>query len=363
MSDNAAMPDKSDASDRSDPSGEILSGVPFETWRRLYELAGRLKRLAPWRWIAEEQYFGVQLSGAAAPRLVTFLGGHGTYCACTVYPGWRALRDIQAVQANHADDDAAIVLEIPHLQVVYTERQFVSPPERAVARALGQRFRGKQDWIVFRSFRPGYLPWPVDGAEAVLLVEVLNQTLGIALRAEDDRDLLGREPGRFLVRAADGAGGWRDEWTAMPDLPLEEIQYGIDTALVARLKKGRKLDIRTAVDLVLSPSVIQPTRESRPQAIYLLVVMDADTHHAYGLEMLQALEGLPAMWAAVPQKLLEVFARLGGCPRTVEVRGERMMNVLRPLTELLPVHLTRREQLPAVVAFMQGMEQFIRQRQ
>lgn len=354
--------DPSDAPDASKPAAETLNGVSLDHWRRLYDLADRLKSLAPWQWMDEDAFFGVEATGAQEPLLVSFLGGHGDYLACVAYQGWMALRDIQAVQNSEGSTEISEV-EIPHLQAIFTSRHFVDEAERHLLRALERRYRGRRDWPIFRSFQPGYLPWPLTAAEAAQLTDVLRQALGVALRVEDDPALLRRHEREYLVRvrgAADGA--WQDVWRAMPDVATPELLVGMDAAAVKALHARRKPGACVEVDLALTSGSLQPAPGARPQSMYALAVVDAETGQAYGVEVMQALEGVAAMWAEVPDRLVKIWGQMEACPRQVEVRSDRMMNVLRPLTELLPFRLTRRDRLPHVVELLGGLNAFLHKR-
>ena len=349
------------AEHRPKTKARTIGGVPLETWRRLYALGDRIRALAPWQWIGEEDYFGVEVPGPRPVWLVTFLGGiHREYFACTAYDGWEALRDTLTVQAADSPDDAVRVLEIPHLQMVFTARALIQDAEKRVARALGRHYDGSGDWPVFRDFRAGYLPWPVAAGQAETLATVLRQALGMALRVEDERDLLHGQPGAYLFRVADGAGGWRDEWRERPALPEPELAIGLDAATVNALRQARKLGLQVEVDLVLTQGTVQFKRGVRPQTMYALAVVDAATGYVHGVEVLQAADGgVASMWSQVPDTVVRLGHRMGGCPRQVDVRTDRMMNVLRPLTEMFPIRLTRRQSLPEFDRFLAGMDAFL----
>jgi hypothetical protein len=52
--------------------------------------------------------------------------------------------------------------------------------------------------------------------------------------------------------------------------------------------------------------------------------------------------------------------QLDALPAAIEVRSERMLNVLRPLTELLPFKLTRRNKLDALAVAQDSMNELLR---
>ncbi|NLF98573.1 MAG: hypothetical protein GX565_00315, partial [Lentisphaerae bacterium] len=86
----------------------------------------------------------------------------------------------------------------------------------------------------------------------------------------------------------------------------------------------------------------------RPQTAYVLLAVDAVSGMIIAEELFLATDGISRMWAAIPERLLALFKRLGGCPETIEIDCDRMANLLRPLGEFLPFKMVRRERLNAL---------------
>ncbi len=345
-----------------DHKPDVLNGISRATWNRLYELADRIKALAPWLWLGEEELFGVQEAGAKNVWLGSFMGGpeQPSY-ACIFCRGWEARHDLRALRAHGPAENAAALLEIPHLQVVFTGRALVSHNEKLLLRALGRRCRGSHDWTVFRAFQPGYLPWLPTPADAQALVTILHQMLGVALRVESGPELLQSHPDQILVRVPPAASGgaWADVWCPVPD-EAEEIAIRVRSAGLTALQQAPLTDAVMEVDLTLTPSCLQPVVGERPQLLYVLALVDAATGRAEHVELMQALEGMRAMWQQVPERLVEVWSQQGSCPREVHVRSERMMNLLRPLTEKIPFRLVRCAELPRLDTFLAGMARYLK---
>lgn len=346
-----------------DASGEgvLAGGVPMATWSRLYDLADRLKKLSPWDWMGPADSFGVRLAGSDETGFVTFLGQGADYRAIAVFRGWDAWRD--ALAARLAHDEPGWMIETPQLQLAYFDRALITSVEAGIIRALGRRYRGRQAWPVFRCHRVGYLPWTVDPDEAQWLAGVLHQAYGMAMRVESDPEWLpSRFPDAFLVRVQDRLGAWTDDWQSLPPAANAEIAISIDLGKVGRIKAAASQTRRLQVDLAITTAVVQAAGETRPQTAYVLMVVDAETGRIEAGEILQATSGIEAMWAQVPDILLQVFLAMGGCPREIEVRTERMANVVRSLIELLPFRLTRREKLGYLEQAREGLNAYFKGR-
>jgi hypothetical protein len=70
-----------------------------------------------------------------------------------------------------------------------------------VIKELGLKFRGRQEWPMFRSYRPGYLPWYLEAPEARTLTYALEQAVEVVLRFEEDPGMLApADEESYLVR-------------------------------------------------------------------------------------------------------------------------------------------------------------------
>lgn len=332
-------------------------GVPLELWERLYAAADQFRQLAPWQWMPEEAAFGVRFAGTDTIGFVSVMGAAGAHLACAVYLGWQALRDMREALAHDALSFDTF-LEVPQLQLVFASRDRLQASDLAVIRALGRRYRGKDAWPLFRSHRVGYLPWRFDADEARLFHCALYQTLGVAMRCEDSpRLLMAETPDTYLVRGVDARGTWTDEWVRMPRLPPRQIAVAVEARKIAALRQAEPPCGCAQIDLLLSRALIGLKGE-RPQTAYMLLVVDAETGFVHNAELLQALQGIDAMWGEIPARLIDIFLKIGGCPRVIEVQGDRMMNVLRPLTEHLPFKLTRRNRLTQLEEVRESFDSF-----
>ena len=198
-------------------------------WKRLYELAGQVKQLAPWEWMSEIDVFGVRLPSTREPVFVSVMGQLGKHLAVGVYPGALAMAEFHDVATGEAEA-AHLLLEVPQVQLSFEDRDFVEREDRTVMKGLNLsgRYRGEQAYPLFRSFRPGYAPWFIEADEGEALAWALEQLLDVAPRFRDGELALGMaEDEPILVRAPrlDGQGiQWLDcreemEWPEAPPVP------------------------------------------------------------------------------------------------------------------------------------------------
>ena len=55
------------------------------------------------------------------------------------------------------------------------DRNELTEGERKIIREVGHKFRGKNQWIYFESYKKGYVPDKINKEEAILLYKVLKE--------------------------------------------------------------------------------------------------------------------------------------------------------------------------------------------
>src|SRR5438270_9628452 len=179
----------------------VSSHIDLDLWRGLYELASRVRAVAPWKWMEEIDIFGVEMPEDPGPLFVSVMGAIEEHYAVALYPGVEALTALWALHHNeHASPEQ--VLEIPQVQLSFENREFLEPEDLRIIKQLGLKFRGKNAWPRFRSYRPGFAPWFLDKNEAAMLHVALQQLLDVAPRLQaDPSPVRSDDPHRYLVRA------------------------------------------------------------------------------------------------------------------------------------------------------------------
>jgi hypothetical protein len=175
--------------------------------RQLYESIGKVRDLAPWDWMEEDDLFGVQDPDTGEYGFVSIMGMAGEHFAVAVYRGERGLFGFWHMQQKGPNMSIEDVLGTPQLQASLEDRETLEKRDRDQIKALGLKYRGRNAWPMFRSYRPGFLPWFIEPAEARFLGYALEQVLEVAPRVrEDPNALLPGGDHDFLVRVAQKDG-------------------------------------------------------------------------------------------------------------------------------------------------------------
>jgi hypothetical protein len=320
-----------------------------DQWQRLYAAAAAFKALEPWGFMAEEDVFGVANPVDSEVGYCTVLGGAGEVFALVVYLGSEGLEVLQLMASGVIGiGDPDVLTGQKCLMATFEDRNALEAPDRKVVKQLGLKFRGRGNWPLFRSCRPGYFPWFLTGAEANFLVLALEQAVEVCGRfAADPRALKPPKTGHYLVRVRAADGAWGDAWQ-LPVAPQEEAPAPtppISELELARVgKAARKRAELWEGDLFLAPLPTADKHGQRPY--YPVTVMWVDA--ASGMVLHSQLHGPGTGVSAAVEGFLSAAKATGTLPLTIEVGREDLARALQSVTSRLGVEVRLADDLPAL---------------
>jgi hypothetical protein len=341
----------------------------IEEWGRLYAAAGRVKGMAPWGWMMEGDVFGVRNPERDEIGFVSVMGAGGEHFAVALYQGAAALYDFLALSEAGGDGRvdrvvAGRVLEIPQLQASFEDRGHLQKEDRDVIKKLSLKFRGANNWPMFRNYAPGMFPWFLTSSEARFLTIALEQLLVVAPRVRDDEDVLsGEEDDEFLVRVPRVENArlvWEDKIMQALKPELKDASPApLDPQLLESLKQLPEVTNVIEIELTMLPMPVREKKD-RPFFPYLLMLVEASSGVILGNDMLQPLPSLDAMRAEFPTKVAEHLLRLGVRPLRVAVRTGTTARALAPLADELGIRIKLSPKLPALDEAMEFMGRMFR---
>ena len=320
----------------------------LEEWRRLYEASISIKALAPWEWMSEDIVFGVQNAETGQLGFVSVMGMLGEHFSVAVYLGAVGLYGFWSIESEQEGDYPERILEIPQLQASWEDRNTLRKEDRELIKELGLKFRGRNEWPMFRSYRPGYAPWFLEAEEARFLADVLEQALDVIERLDQDRFLLDTEDDEsYLVRVPVKQGAsvaWEDRIVQVPPPEPTSIRMIMDIGLLETLKSRPQGTYSVEVDFSMFPGPFRD-RGERPYYAYSLLTVESQSSFIVGHELLQVETTLEDLWGTLPFHLVNHFAKFGAVPRQVRVRTVLLEQLLEPLAEELGFRLRRSKSL------------------
>ncbi len=243
------------------------------------------------------------------------------------------------------------------LMASFEDRKFLQKQDLQIIKRLGLKFRGRNSWPLFRSYRPGYYPWFLTDREARFLALALQRSTEVSLRFKEDPDLFTPpKKNHYLVSVSEkGEKGleWRDEW--LKPAPITKRRVKVEMVDEARLRRiEREASRRLGVwetDFLLSPMSVAEKREERPYFPCLFMWVD----HYSGLILHIHLTEQPGDLSELPSQLLNLIENIKTLPDRILVRKKDAFRLLKPVASKLKIKLKLVERLECLEEAMINM--------
>jgi hypothetical protein len=334
-----------------------------EDCRPLFDLMNRIHDLAPWDWMEEVDLFGVQDPDSGEVGFVSIMGMAGEHYAIGVYRGARGLYGFWHMQEIGPFMQPQDLLNTPQLQASYEDRDMLEKRDHQLIKSLGLKYRGRNAWPMFRSYRPGYAPWHIEPAEARFLALVLEQVLEVTPRVKQQPAILEAEGETdYLVRVAQKEGVglvWRDEiMTIEPPGPLE-LTIEIDPQLIDSVRRLPRGKFKVEADFFMLPGMVGD-RNERPYFPYMLMMLDTTHDLIISAELLSPVPSLEQMWGQVGVAALRELVKVGSIPAEIRVRENLLYGMLMPFAQELGLKIKQVSRLPLLDRARREMERYMR---
>lgn len=335
-----------------------------EEAKKLYDVAGRIKELAPWEWMEESEIFGVKNPETGELGFVSIMGMAGEHFAVSVYRGAEGLYGFWELEEAGPFMDPQMLLNIPQLQASFEDRADTEKRDRDLIKKLGLKFRGTKAWPLFRSYASGYMPWYLTAEETRFLTVALEQTLDVAPRVKADPDLLWSEDdaveGEYLTRVAREENGtlvWEDQLLPVVEPELPQVQIMMDMNALTHLKSLPPSRLALEVDFFPMPTPVQD-KGGRPYFPYMLLMVEGSQGMIIGFAMMPPAETKEILWGQIPLEVVSKLAELGARPHEIRVVSELLAHLLEPVGRELSCPIKLMEQLPGLEDARDGLLQF-----
>src|SRR2546429_7947104 len=334
----------------------------IEEAKRLYELAGKLKELAPWEWMNEAELFGVENPATKEIGFVSVMGMMGEHLAISVYLGVEGLYGFWDLQDEKHEMEPLALFDIQQLQASFEDREGLEKEDHEVIKKLGLKFRGKQSYPMFRSNKPGFMPWFITSEEAQFLICAIEQTLEVAPRVRENPLILLDQSDKkeevYLVRVAEKKGGglvWRDEMKHIPPPESKQFSAKVSPETIKQLKAfPQNKNLVFEIDLFHAPTPVME-RKSRPFFPKILMVAETNSLFILGVEMMKPQEDILEGHAEIAKSLIKILLSHNVLPKEIWVKSDLLFGLLKSFSQQLNIKLRQTDDLIAIKEAKEGM--------
>lgn len=324
-------------------------------WIELYNLGLKIRAMEPWSRFQDLDIIAIEVPNKEEPYFCSLLGAGGECFGVNTFIGYEGLRNFLTIaDSENYMPIEYIMVEQSNIACFFGDKSMVPQEQKELMKELGIKFRGKNKWIYFQSYKKGHTPASIDYEEADTLLLCLRELIN-AIKEYNRLGLkLNYEAGDVLARhlSAD-TGKWN---TAKAN--LSKYIYGYpalvlkDEILAAKLKKRPRIEAVLEFDMVYINVSIENEFYDRPIRPKLLLMVDHFEGLIVGKEFL------------VPEcdeieAVMELFINYimdKGRPREIYIRNPFIENILKHTCDICGIRLSMRKALDVVDEFTNGFE-------
>lgn len=324
-------------------------------WERLYAAAVQLRDARPWDMIWDSDIFRIDLPGHDLPVFCSIMGILGESYGVNLYPGYEAfLGYLRMADVRPGEPDFVVLSKQRCLACHFGNKADIAPEDAAIHEALGLAFKGAHQFVYFRSLRPGFQPWFIDGEAAELMAAVLEQ-LYQAVRQYERGNIMDAHLKEKMVHHYFSAEKniWVDEAVdfEFPDMELPKLLVD-DELFIAQLNKQKRVGKSLEMDIMFLPTPIQEAEDKIPYLPQMGFLLDAATGELLGQHVLNPGEDTEE---DVAMQLLIDYIFAVGRPIQVYVRDIWMRLHLEDVCEKTSIRLDDESGVPLVDEFVKQM--------
>lgn len=309
----------------------------------LLELTNYLKKLKPWQYFSDDEVVGIHFADVDYKVLVSVMGAGGEEFGLMIFDtelGYLSLANI--LYEKNLSSDFSYGLNA--LTVNFVDREELAQADYLLIKDNGLSYRGKKNWIQFRSYLEGTHPERPDYLEVVLLIDVISRMINITEARKDGWEypqLVAHQYPMFKVQMD---GELQEIYILQINMPKPTFECYEEISMFekAKYKKKPKSALQVEYDVFYMPFGVESEETSR--TVYPLAGMLVERGSNLIIE--HELFPMPKT-PPIAQGVLWAFLQgLEVRPSKIFVSKE-LRPMLQPLAKIIGVELVESE-LPSI---------------
>jgi hypothetical protein len=322
-------------------------------WNELYEVTINIKKFEPWKYLWDMDIITIILPEYEEPFYCSVMGKGGQCFAIAVYKGFESINGFFKLADAKSIPPNQLIRYQDNLTCYFGDREELSSKELKVIKDLGLKFRGRNQWIYYRSFKPNYTPYILEQDEVIELTYVFKN-LFMSLKAMIEKNLkIDFEEGNSLYRMYDKEQDLWLNFEGPMQIPNRQSMTIIieDELLIENIKKQKYLKNAVEFDTVFINSVVEDKKYERPIMPKMIVIADSKTGIMLHFNIM-----LPEDDEI--KQILDLFIDFiinTGKPKTIYVRDEYIHDLLSDLCKKINTKIIISEELPSIDMFAENI--------
>lgn len=327
----------------------------LEEWRALYDIAIKLKELKPWEKLWDMDLITIIESNKKEPCVCSILGKGGECYAIAAYNGLDSIRGFFEMAYSNDVPAHQLIRYQNNIMCNYGNRDELTTKERNLIKELGLSFRGKNNWIYFRTFETGYAPYMPNRDEVLEFIRILEHVY-MAMEALNKGMKIDFENGNTLMRKFDKE---KNQWiNSEESVIIPDMDYPVpilnDEVLMNRLKKQKSDPCILELDIAYLNSTINDNDYEKPIIPRLCMLVDSKKGLILSQNMITPEDDVvDVIFETVVNYIIQ-----RGRPKNIVVRDAYMASILIDLCEQTDIELIESAKLHTIDDFIESFYQY-----
>ena len=326
-----------------------------EEWKKLYDVATRIKELKPWEDFWDLDLICLREGEEEDAAFVSILGKGGEYYGIVVYEGYEELNTFMMMLNQEALNLSTdfVMGNQSSLACYWGNREELTETEREIIKETGYKFRGKNQWLYFRSYKEGYYPYRLNQDEVHRMcyyLELLEKAV-LTYRSEEVKvNFRGGEMYVYSIDPETDNHYWGAE--ALPFVSFNYRSLQLDDKEAEEVLRNVPMNRYVLeMDIAYQRAKINDKSYDRPANVRLAVIAEARTELIMKAQLLSPEED---QIEALANSLIEFIGQFGA-PKEIRVSNLITEGALEEICRLTGTKLKRVKRLQAIDDFMNGM--------
>lgn len=310
-------------------------------WKKLYEVATEIKALEPWKYFWDMDIIHLIDEDA----YISILGRNGDAYGISVYEGQMGLNDFKILASQYElniSPQFAMYLQ-NNLTCYWGDREELSAKQRNIIKELGYKYRGRNQWLYFMSYKIDYIPYNFDHDEVLKMTKYLSALLAVLKMYIEQKPDVKFEQKNMLCFSSK-ANKLSFEKYFPKDIGFATIDMTKDTELISALKNIPKKLNTVEIDILPLHIRIDNKEYDRPANPTMCMVADAKSGMILASELSQPDTGAFINLANTFIKL--IFTH--GQPKKICVCNTFTASMLDDICRILNIKFELKQSLPAI---------------
>jgi hypothetical protein len=339
-----------------DKGSVVVPKVSQKTWKQLYDAAIRFYPLEPWKFMSEEDIFGVYDHEKKKMGYVCITGGLGAMIGLFVYrgdEGWAGYRRVLAINPEDPLEDGMFMQDCLSMELS-SYKDMEKEDKQVVRKIIG----GTSPFPIFRSYKPLYFPWFITESEARYLTTVLKCAWMVIKNVKDKKLRLHSHPGKiftcFVKEETSERIAFDAQWEKLPaSSAAPQALPVINESLIADMRADIVPEGIWEAAIGFQPSCIMD--RERPYYVRMSIITEVETGRVLHAETITPEQTfVPQILTNAIQQTIKAQKAM---PEEIRVREKETVQSLALLAQSLDISITCAGQLPSVMQFLEHTEE------